>query len=442
MVKPEVGFAAHSTGKKKMIADTLKVLSITSAIVAVFAAKVMANDAHGSPQLRATRLLWNNNPAPMNKTGYFNYDPNDKKYGPNAWKNFEKDDVNNFPDYDYFKRFDDELHQQLSKGFAYNYCGWSRYDDDQSPIDLNNEDVNTECYEYHELREKGGSLALSDPSVKVRILRNKLRFEYTGGEGTPSADIPKGWGHQYSVIHADFLMPSAHTIDGRQFAGEYQIWIMSTKGRGVAVITTVVDIGVTQNAYFQTAIDAWEQKYNDDKSACGRKRKLADDTETGSFQRERQEKALKTNRWNPFDKSLLTSDYWWGYEGTTMEPPCYPITEYRVLDKAMTISQAQLEKLQMILFTHIDEENDCEPTSNHFNGSAARPVQPTKSRDLHRCTCIDYNTDKERKSCELDPAWQKKKCPRTCDKDPKHEWYKLKCPPWYNNNCPSWYEGR
>ena len=88
------------------------------------------------------------------RKGYFNYDPGNKKYGPEAWGDFDKDEIEHLPDYKYFKKYERELATELTKGLKYNYCSSSRYKNDQSPIDLRVEDINTECYEYHQLREK------------------------------------------------------------------------------------------------------------------------------------------------------------------------------------------------------------------------------------------------------------------------------------------------
>ena len=38
--------------------------------------------------------------------GYFNYNPGDKKYGPEAWVDFDKDEIKHLPDYKYFKKYE------------------------------------------------------------------------------------------------------------------------------------------------------------------------------------------------------------------------------------------------------------------------------------------------------------------------------------------------
>ena len=61
----------------------------------------------------------------------------------------------------------------------------------------------------------------------------------------------------------------------------------------------------------------------------------------------------------------------------------------------MTISIAQLFQLKKLLFHHVDK--DCKRTSTHFHGSVARPIQPYNGRLVHRCTCVNFMTDKFKK---------------------------------------------
>lgn len=61
----------------------------------------------------------------------------------------------------------------------------------------------------------------------------------------------------------------------------------------------------------------------------------------------------------------------------------------------MTISIPQLFQLKKLLFHHVDKE--CKRTSTHFHGSVARPLQPYNGRMVHRCTCVNFMTDKFKK---------------------------------------------
>ena len=321
----------------------------------------------------------------------------------------------------------------------------------------------------------------------MQILPNMLRIEYPGDldNKNPTADIPYKWGDQFPVIHANLIIPSAHMVNGKRFDAEYQVWVMSEKqkrgGRGAAVIAALVDVAdkesggdgdIGHNTHLQVAIDGWQSVFNLDKKKGGggkehsprelyvdrdkdgggdnpvrdEVRKLGDNEGIGRDEEHREEGPSHQHGWNPFHKSLLPSYYWWGYEGTTMEPPCYPIVEYRITDTPATISFNQMTKLKELLFEHcVYDDNDpdkCVYKSNHHNEDASRPVQPTHKRDLHRCSCMDFYSDKLKRGCPEDSKKRSGKCPRSCRGDKAHEWYKMGCPPYFGDECPKWYEGR
>lgn len=76
----------------------------------------------------------------------------------------------------------------------------------------------------------------------------------------------------------------------------------------------------------------------------------------------------------------------------------------------MTISIPQLFQLKKLLFHHVDK--DCKRTSTHFEGSVARPLQPYNGRMVHRCTCVNFMTDK----------FKKKTGDGECDRDDQDEY--------------------
>ena len=118
--------------------------------------------------------------------------------------------------------------------------------------------------------------------------------------------------------------------------------------------------------------------------------------------------------WDPFHPSLETTIYHWGYWGSLTDPPCSTFVVWRVLTKPAYISKGQLDQMKRILFTNRDyvdnykpnndsdngnENNDakkCQYTSVHYNESVARPIQPNRGRNLHKCNRNDYVSDKEK----------------------------------------------
>ena len=92
---------------------------------------------------------------------------------------------------------------------------------------------------------------------------------------------------------------------------------------------------------------------------------------------------------------MMTSIWFWGYEGSTLIPPCYPFVEWRIIETPMTISTKQHEQLKKILFTNVDKK--CRTTSIHGEGGVStRPVVKNEGQDIHKCDCFDFLSDRTR----------------------------------------------
>ena len=92
------------------------------------------------------------------------------------------------------------------------------------------------------------------------------------------------------------------------------------------------------------------------------------------------------------------------------------------------MSQEQLFQMKKLLFHHVDE--DCERTSTHYEGSVARPLQPLRGRDVHRCMCRDFIGDKQRKEYENNRCEWRDRDKFGFDKDIyTQEWYDSTHPP-------------
>ena len=363
--------------------------------------------------------------------GYFNFDVNDRNYGPNAWGEVN---ARSTDEYDYWKEYDKYLDPDLTK----NYCGSNGNKKRSSPIDLNEDVVNEVCHEYHEIRDKPGTFGLTDSRVDMEILKDKLRIRWPESgwwdniQG-PNADIPKGWGDHYPVTHAELVMPSAHTLNGKRYAAEWQIWLMTSKGRGTPAISMLVDIDEANqrdNWYFQVAIDAWQDEFDNNQEQCRRNMRelhtregngeegaqsrrvlLAADAPEGEedlfdydFMSAMLEggdadgagRNLQSRAWNPFHPNMMRSIWFWGYEGSTLTPPCYPFVEWRIIEKPFMISPKQHNQLKKILYDNVDE--DCEPTSIHAKGGiSVRPRVGDRGQPVHKCDCFDFLSDAFRK---------------------------------------------
>ena len=338
--------------------------------------------------------------------GYFNYIPG-SKYGPSSWGSLE---TKKLKERKYWKKYKKWLDVDLNE----NMCGSGSAR--QSPIDLSFGAVNAECLEYHEIKDRGGRYDLDDEyfvdfEIQDTKLRMKYAFDYDKHEawnwGGPNADIPKGWGGQLPVLHIDFKVPSEHTMNGKRFAAEYQIHLLQNlpAKRGAPVVSVLLDLHPEDKANnaLQIVLDEFQAIWDKDKKKCKKqrrrtKRELGDQKRLGGARREQKRELRHGIRWNCFDKELMPSVWFYGYEGSLTEPPCSEFVEYRIIDAPAYISQGQLDQMKELIFDHVDPKRKCRKAGavvNH-NDSVARPIQPTLDRMIHKCYCRDFISDADR----------------------------------------------
>jgi Eukaryotic-type carbonic anhydrase len=111
--------------------------------------------------------------------------------------------------------------------------------------------------------------------------------------------------------------------------------------------------------------------------------------------------------------ALLThpmKQFYFRYEGSTVEPPCIETTHWRVLSNPIKVSPSQLRALHYLLKERIDP-NTCEPDTAAFRQSPEadqvkvnRPIQtPSEFHQLVYCECSDWKPkgEKDQAFCEL-----------------------------------------
>mmetsp|Transcript_9252 Transcript_9252/g.10537 ORF Transcript_9252/g.10537 Transcript_9252/m.10537 type:complete len:165 (+) Transcript_9252:128-622(+) len=83
-------------------------------------------------------------------------------------------------------------------------------------------------------------------------------------------------------------------------------------------------------------------------------------------------------RFDPYSDAFMPGIDFYRYDGSFTEPPCMYITWW-VMAEPMLISMKQLQQLHTLLFTHVDPQQDCQPTSVHNQQqSVERPIFPNK----------------------------------------------------------------
>jgi len=275
---------------------------------------------------------------------------------------------------------------------------------------------------------------LSDESIEKRIEPNKLRLvmnrrsctdviddRFVCGNNPPLADYPKysSVGTSFSdLLNYDIKVPGEHWLEGESYDAEVQMLHTHLSSQRVSSIGVPVRARMDgHNDEFQAILDQFQLVYDLDVASCAaaeRDRRRAasqfrtnlmngDVADAGSEEystpledpdlaRRLQE---RPPRFDPYTNALLPTIYFYGYDGSTTEPPCYPLTWF-VLSSPMIISFEQLNQIKYLLFTHVNA--DCERTSVHnADQSVARPLQTQDNdRFVMKCTVEDYVSDADK----------------------------------------------
>jgi len=200
----------------------------------------------------------------INKTTTKSYEYTE--YIENGWTTVKKSN-----EYNYWEIFD--MNRTLG-----NRCGSEPWRT-QSPIDLCDTHVTTECKEHHQIRTRAGDYNLDDAEVELKILPSKLRIEYSKenamldpdvGLLPPHADFPLNWNGYISAVHIDIKIPSEHTICGRRFAGEYQIYFYHPGRRQPIVQSILMEIHPKNrpHLHFQKALNEWQALFDLKQMEC------------------------------------------------------------------------------------------------------------------------------------------------------------------------------
>jgi hypothetical protein len=112
--------------------------------------------------------------------------------------------------------------------------------------------------------------------------------------------------------------------------------------------------------------------------------------------------------------SLLLAQYYFRYEGSMTEPPCFSTVHWRVIKDPIRVAPMQIKKLDRLLARRLNPET-CEkesagkpryregPTRRDVN----RPLQATSSQHkLVFCECETWESKKpaDQEYCLLSPA--------------------------------------
>jgi len=382
------------------------------------------------PTSSPTIYPYSENPQPLDfPPTYFDYNRGaSARRGPNNWHKVSFQGDQN-PWYE-FSPNGWGPYKGLLAGYnvGRNYCGT---DGQQSPINVY--DTGRRCGPDHQIRPRPGDFKIEERgNITKMILPNKLRLQYArrpcvgcAEPDPPHADFPDGFGGGSDLLHVDIKIPSEHRINGKQYPGEYQMFHIHAGRKRSPVISVMIDYNDTTptNTHMQKALDQFWKVYNDDAKRCARKEQgdhIMINVTNSDHTRERastttKDKAIVTNdenqlrrrlqqqegesvategAWDPYKwGSIFNTFHFYGYEGSTTEPPCGTFAHWFILDQPMMLSMDQFKQIKDLIFTHVDD--DCTRTSVHYDESVARPIQPLKKRGVFRCTRDNFVSDAE-----------------------------------------------
>ena len=112
----------------------------------------------------------------------------------------------------------------------------------------------------------------------MKILPSKLRIEYSRQNADlnetmlrpPHGDFAHNWNGYIQVTHIDIKIPSEHTICGKRFAGEYQIYFYHPKRRKPIVQSILMEIHPKERTHkhFQKALNEWQAIFDEKRANC------------------------------------------------------------------------------------------------------------------------------------------------------------------------------
>mmetsp|Transcript_23625 Transcript_23625/g.68013 ORF Transcript_23625/g.68013 Transcript_23625/m.68013 type:complete len:800 (+) Transcript_23625:139-2538(+) len=343
--------------------------------------------------------------APYRPPGYFNYDPFDGFYGPEAWGKWWPGCGTGVTQFN-----------QAGVGIA-----TSVDEGRQSPIHLSNEGMNVQCEATHEIRTRAAEFSICDEEAGLfSVTPSRLRLDFTAKKQNPETDLPDGFG----VMTAKYLevaYPALHTIEDengkwRRYDAEYTIVHDFDRREKATLISTLIDATGNKNERFQDLLDEWskvdacrtaknEEQFLEQIEQFDQRQLLRATSDT--FGRTASAHEAKGRElacaFNIYHRTLMPSTYYYAYQGSMPEPPCtykdyLPGTsEWRVINKPMKIAPSQLQQLKSLIEQGPCKENEYAQDMGVWR---ARPVQENDDRPYWQCERQDFPLD-----CERDGGW-------------------------------------
>jgi carbonic anhydrase len=228
----------------------------------------------------------------------------------------------------------------------------------------------------------------------------------------------------FILVWMELHARSEHVISGRRFDAELQMVHMGTDFSDDKMATVSIMIDATareDHAAFQYMLEGWQRAATAETERCAsaarslRKRKQIDEnvykakiksrkssnprplTEKEQHSRRAQQCTTDDANCGPRRKmypySMWPSIHYYRYAGSLTSPPCSAVVNWRVLDKAITISRRQYKEMITLMGTYKDDECGDESAVSD-RGENFRPLQRMNlnNQEVAHCTVDDFDS--------------------------------------------------
>jgi len=302
-----------------------------------------------------------------------------------------------------------------------NVCSYSLQNNNQSPLDLG-ESKWWQCNDRHSVRDWGGVGC----AYNFTTTPYGLRADISSCAKFPTEDLSRTT-TPWELVSIQIKTPSEHRVDGKQFDGEF---IMQHRGTGIhydrlTFVSVFMDAsGDTKNWELEKFLRMWGGSQAKQYKECGKYydidtcsvkkmrrnlRKHNNITLYGNYEsygtmygnypnKTATDRKLFREKFRPYNLIKgRTSEYYYGYEGSLLEPPCSEKVNWRILKTPMKISKYHLEAINYMIAAHIDESTCKLGTAGKRRNKSScfvdvtRPVQ--KETQIHHMIDCTHWTD-------------------------------------------------
>lgn len=298
----------------------------------------------------------------------------------------------------------------------------------QSPIPLSrNVTGDSECYDRHKMHQIKGTCRWDD--MNFTILPHVLRaYQPDFCEIHPAIDFSWGFPKFWLLKFTDFVVPSHHTQEGKQFPAEVilsHVYSRNCYDKEIANVAILLEKGTDEDRFdfLDLYINRFAQVARKVENKCAKNRRMmrsieADADDFGGnyangpiFQSPRAlpqtlpmdyiKSKFYKGYFNPYlwvNKS--GTEYYFRYNGSMPEPPCYVGVHWRVMKDPIRVSPQQITQLENLFLRRLNP-NTCLPDTAgkpRDNGSGKldfnRPLQTVRNQHkLVFCECVDWRSE-------------------------------------------------